>query len=108
MEIALLAAHMIGDYCAQTDAMAARKLIDWRVRTIHVVCYTFCFVPFLWLWNVDLGSALWFLGALFVTHWLTDCRRWASGEKWAPKPIMVDQAIHLATLAVLFKLFLFQ
>ena len=106
MEIALLAAHMIGDYWAQTDTMAARKFTSWQWRTFHVICYTLCFVPFLALWHADLKSSALFLAALFVTHWLTDCRRWASGEKWPPKPILVDQAIHAATLAVLYKMFL--
>jgi hypothetical protein len=121
-----LAAHMVGDYVTQTNWMAANKLVRTEVfcttimgepghphreivnfwhsamaRTIHVALYTAGFVPVAYLSGLRGQNAAAFLAAVFVTHWLTDCRRWASGDKWPAKPILVDQTIHIATLAAI-------
>lgn len=101
----LIAAHMLGDYITQTDYMAAHKLTNAKVRALHVTVYTLGFVPFLLWAGVAPVVAGMFLGAVWITHFITDCRRWASGKGWAPKPILVDQAIHLITLAILARLF---
>ena len=101
MDLALLAAHLVGDYIFQTDAIAARKLTDARVRAWHCLTYCAAFVPFLLLYAVPLSHAAPFLLWLYATHFVTDSRRWASGDKWAPKPILVDQALHAVALAVL-------
>lgn len=97
----LLAAHMVGDYILQTDWMAANKLHDWRARLAHVFVYTSAFSPVGVYARLFPGELLAFLAAVFVTHFVTDSRRWASGAKWPPKPILVDQSIHVATLAAL-------
>jgi hypothetical protein len=99
--LGLAAAHMVGDYIAQTGWMAANKLADWRIRAIHVTCYCACFVPVLVVAGVTGQNLGGFLLLLWLTHFITDSRRWASGEQWPPKPILVDQAIHLATVYVL-------
>jgi hypothetical protein len=44
------------------------------------------------------------LGANFAVHYALDSRRWCSGEKWPPRPIIVDQALHLVTLAMMVRL----
>lgn len=100
----LIAAHMLGDYILQTDEMAKAKLTDWRVRLWHVITYSWAFV-LVGMWHTrDLRQSLLFALAVAVTHFITDSKRWASGEKWPPKPILVDQTIHLITLAVLGRL----
>lgn len=91
---------MVGDHVLQTDWMAARKLLDWRVRLVHVAVYTACFVVVPLQARMPLLRALLFLAAVGVPHFVVDCRRWASGEVWPPKPILVDQAIHAACLAI--------
>lgn len=119
LSIWLIALHMLGDYILQTPTMAAFKLKDWKVRTIHVGCYT---IPFAWfsaVWlqfhtpvaaeylapyfthGVSSNYTCWalFTIGVFTMHWVTDCRRWASPIPWAPKPIMVDQTLHLLQLA---------
>ncbi len=45
-----------------------------------------------------------FMGLLWLTYFVTDSRCWANAEKWPPKPILVDQAIHITTLAVIARL----
>ena len=100
----LLAAHMVGDYVLQTDEMAKRKLTDWRVRLLHVICYCLPFICLFAMIDQDMPGGWLFLGLLALTHFITDSRRWASGEKWPPKPILVDQTIHLVTLALLARL----
>lgn len=96
----LLAAHMIGDYVIQNDWMAANKLKCWKARSVHVLVYTLGFVPFLLLAGAGTSQLLLFLAITAITHWLVDTRRWASSDKWPPKPILVDQAIHITQLAV--------
>ena len=97
----LLAAHLIGDYVLQTNEQAKNKLTDARVRAAHVSTYH---VPFLvagLATGAHTGRLAAFLALSWAAHFATDSRRWASGEKWPPKPILVDQAIHIATLTVL-------
>ena len=98
MELLILSLHMIGDFVTQNNRMAQLKFSDWRWRTIHVVVYT---LPFCGLYLIA-PLPWWAIIAVFVAHWITDCRRWASGEEWAPKPIMVDQSLHIAQLAIIF------
>lgn len=106
LSMILLAGHMVGDYIAQNDWMAANKLKDWKVRAVHVTCYSLCFIPSVAYSRPGQAGAAWFFAWLWATHFITDSRRWASGEKWGPKPILVDQSIHIATLAVLGVVFL--
>lgn len=100
IDLTIIACHMVGEYVTQTDWMAARKLSDWRARLAHVAAYTagFAFVP--WQAHLPLARAAAFLLAIGIPHFCVDCRRWASGDVWPPKPILVDQAIHMAFLAV--------
>lgn len=99
--IDFLAAHMLGDYILQTHDMSQRKLTHAGIRALHVTIYTLCFVPFLWLLNLPLDRCVLFLALCWITHFITDSRRWRSGEQWPPLPILVDQSIHAVTLAVL-------
>lgn len=98
----LLAGHMLGDYILQTDHMAAFKLKSARVRALHVSVYCLGFLLLVPLAGLtDPGRLALFLVLLWATHFATDCRRWASADKWPPKPILVDQSIHIVTLALL-------
>lgn len=94
----ILALHMMGDFVIQNDWMAKRKFTSRLVLTLHVLTYTALFAAsaFLqhWPWWVPV--------LVFVTHWITDSRRWASDKYWSCKPIMVDQTIHIVTLAIIF------
>lgn len=97
----LLTSHLFGDYVFQIGPIPARKLTDWRIRLFHVAIYTVCFVPSALIETRDLSHVLLFLAALAVCHFITDSRRFGSGATWAPRPIMVDQSLHVAQLAVL-------
>ena len=101
----LAAAHMLGDFVTQNDWMAANKLSDWRARLVHVAVYATGFIPVILMTPLPWSHRAAFMALLTVTHFVTDCRRWASGDKWPPKPVLVDQSIHLATLGVLAYLF---
>lgn len=96
----LLAAHMTGDYLLQSKDMAARKLDDWWVRYVHTLVYT-TVVGFALLWYADsewqlVAAYLW----VFVTHFITDSRRWRTGNPWPAMPILQDQSLHAVQLAV--------
>lgn len=102
----LLAGHMLGDYILQTDHMATFKLKSAWVRAYHVSVYCLCFLPLMPLAGLtDPGRLLLFLILLWATHFATDCRRWASADKWPPKPILIDQSIHIVTLALMGRAF---
>ena len=102
----IIALHMLGDYLLQTDWMAANKLRSAGVRTVHVLVYSVGFVPLGLFYASSAGRAWGFVGLVFVTHWVTDSRRWASDKVWAPKPILIDQALHVLSLAILGAVFL--
>ena len=118
LSIWLIALHMLGDYILQNNWMAANKFKSAFVRTVHVSCYTVPFAVFAYLWlkinhlspTTDLFGLLHcrvfvrlpaFVEGVFICHWITDCRRWASDKPWCAKPIMVDQTLHLLQLAAL-------
>ena len=97
----LIAAHMVGDYILQTDHMARNKFQDWKIRALHVTLYALPFLLLMCCYEASVAEKAIFMGLLWLTHFVTDSRCWASAEKWPPKPILVDQAIHIATLAVI-------
>lgn len=101
ISLLMLAAHMLGDYVLQTNYMAANKFTSHKVRALHVSLYTLCFIPVTLYAKVGYLNSFSFLGLVWLTHFITDCRRWASAEQWCAKPIMVDQTIHIVTLAIL-------
>lgn len=102
----LLACHMVGDYIFQTSDMAAKKLTEWPTRLLHVLAYNLPFMVLCLLTGATGPKVGLFLLLNVVIHFIVDSRRWASGKDWAPKPILVDQSIHLVTLAALWHLFL--
>jgi hypothetical protein len=102
----LLAAHLAGDFVMQTEDMAQRKLTDWRVRALHVSVYCVPFLMLAWLYGPGVTRSALFFVLLWVTHFLIDIRRWAADAAWPHKSVMVDQSIHVATLAVLARLLL--
>jgi len=130
ISLLLLAAHLVGDFVTQTPWMAANKLVKYEivyrssigepgqpflgptnfwfsaaVRALHVTIYTAGFAPIAWFCRLSVDRGVSFLVAVWLTHFVTDCRRWASDKSWCAKPIMVDQAIHITTLAILGVLF---
>lgn len=103
ISIDFIAAHMLGDYIVQSlfPGMATQKLTNHKVRAVHVTTYVMGFVPFLYLLQLPLPNCVCFCVLNWASHFITDSRRWASGDDWPPLPIMVDQSIHAVTLALL-------
>ncbi len=97
----LLAAHMIGDYILQTDEMAKKKLEDSTVRAHHVTRYCLPFVAVGLTSKASLVRVAAFVAFVWITHFVTDSKRWLPNEDWAPGTIINDQALHLAQLAIL-------
>lgn len=97
----LLAAHLVGDYVLQTNYQATNKLSDPYARAEHVTTYHIPFLIAGVATRTHYGRLAAFLVLSWIAHFATDSRRWASGEEWPPKPILVDQAIHIATLTAL-------
>lgn len=97
----VLASHVGGDFLTQNDQEARTKFSSVAVRALHVTKYTLWF--FWVLWFLPLVGAAGLLLLIWVTHFITDTRRWVpENHPWPAKAIVVDQSIHLVTLAVLF------
>jgi Protein of unknown function (DUF3307) len=113
--LALLTAHLVGDFLIQTEWQAVNKtggLGDSRSRRAllaHVVAYTASFSPAL-LWigrGTSTRRALAVGGAVAVPHLLVDDGRlvelWLRKVKRAPQPppalaVAVDQSFHVLCL----------
>lgn len=99
----LLAAHMVGDFIFQTDGIARNKLKNKKVLLLHCFLYMLAFVPTAFYYY-DYGKALLFLTAIFLAHIFVDWKRWASDKDWPPKPILVDQSLHIIALAIIVRM----
>lgn len=100
----LIAAHMVGDYITQTPHMAANKLNDARVRAKHVSAYTAGFVPAALASRVSWWRKGLFVALVWLTHFITDSKRWIENDEWPPGTILADQALHAVQLAILQRL----
>lgn len=100
----LLACHLIGDYILQTDDMAKKKLTDARVRAHHVTRYCLPFLAAGILTRVNPARLGVFLALVWITHYVTDSKRWIPNEDWPPGTIINDQALHITQLAALNRL----
>ena len=89
--LALLAAHLAGDFVFQTDAMVRRKDAP-RVLLLHVVLVTV--ISALLLGNPDPRL----LGILFLSHLATDAVKTYLLPRNLPA-LVLDQAVHLAVIA---------
>ena len=62
LPLALLVAHTLGDFVAQSNWMAINKSKNWLALSVHVLVYSLFFLP----WGL-----LFFL-ITFATHFVTD------------------------------------
>lgn len=84
----LVACHLIGDYCLQSNFIAKTKGENWYHLFIHCFLYT---IPF---W-VSFGCG-WSLAALFISHMITDALK----ARYRKISYPVDQLVHYAVLSV--------
>lgn len=104
MALELLALHLLGDFVLQNEWMARNKLTSIHARLVHVAAYG---CPFLFWGLFSHGQAgVSFASAVMVTHFLVDSRRFAANHPWPPKSILIDQSLHVISLALLARLFL--
>lgn len=82
--LAIVLAHLFGDYLLQTDSMAQRKTSSWKWALTHAGMYS---VPYALLLFIILGGLTWpGLAALVViggTHAVIDRYRLAKHVIWA-------------------------
>lgn len=98
--MALLAAHMLGDFPLQTDAMAEGKFESLHQRAVHSWVHMVLATLFTWPFLTNAQTAL--VGPMvLVLHFAIDTRRWAEPKDgFEVYPIAVDQAYHVASLFV--------
>lgn len=99
--IDLIAAHLVGDFVLQDHEMAMNKLADARVRARHVTRYCLPFAVAGLVSRVDVKRLAAFLVLVWITHFITDSKRWLPNEEWGPGTVINDQALHALQLAVL-------
>jgi hypothetical protein len=97
----ILAAHMLGDYILQTNEEAVGKTSSPSLLAKHVAKYCIPHAIVGLVHGRSIGRGIAYTLSIGATHAFIDHRRWASGEEWPPKPILVDQAIHSAQIALL-------
>lgn len=82
--LAIILAHLLGDYLLQTNSMAQRKTGSWKWALIHAGMYS---LPYAVLLFILLGSLTWpWVLALLViggTHAVIDRYRLAKHVIWA-------------------------
>lgn len=74
----LLTAHMVGDFVIQNRWMAAFKLSDWKIRTIHVFTYSIPFSPIMGFYSNSPLDGFLFGFLLYLLHYATDSHRFRS------------------------------
>lgn len=96
----LIFVHFFADFIMQTDKMAQNKSSNIKWLSIHILVYSIFFIPFGLMFAIANGLA----------HWLTDyCSSKATTylykkeqRHWFFVVIGLDQAIHMATLVLLY------
>lgn len=105
MSLELIALHMLGDFILQNERMAQNKLKSVAVRFVHVNLYAFPFL--IWAAYFYGLNGVWFYLSVWATHFAVDSHRFAANHPYPPKPILIDQSLHIISLAVLARLFLY-
>lgn len=100
-EFDILAAHMVGDYILQTNEEAVGKTTSPSLLAKHVAKYCIPHAVVGLVHGRSIGRSIAYTLSVGITHAFIDHRRWASGEEWPPKPILVDQAIHAVQLSII-------
>ncbi len=105
MIIAMLLAHLVGDYILQWETLAQRKSREVKVVLLHggiVTAVTVLFaLPFdatWWPWALGIGVA----HTIIDAGWLWVGRRWHAARQSGRYPIvrlMIDQLLHLSVIA---------
>lgn len=108
---ALLVGHMVGDYIAQNDWMAANKSRSSVACFVHCVAYTFavwCCSAAFYAWS-PLGLLIVFTAHFPLDRWrlaawwmrnVSGQRGFADGPLAPWSAVVVDNTFHLATLLV--------
>lgn len=97
----LLACHLIGDFCLISHERTQKKLTDPYVRADHVTRYCLPFLVAGVASRVNPVRLAAFLALVWITHFVTDSKRWLPNEDWPPGTIINDQALHIVQLTVL-------
>lgn len=101
----LFVCHLIGDFLLQNDWMQAKSK-NSVVCSVHVAAYSIPFWFMLWQGHLPLWAVL----LILTEHWLQDrfglhlkwmkAYRQSSPDKWPVGPLCIDQAFHIASIAI--------
>jgi hypothetical protein len=104
MIIAMLLAHLVGDYILQGDALARRKsreikgvLLHGGIVTATAVLFALPFDAAWWSWASGIGLAHTAIDAGWL--WVNRRRQIRSGH-YPIVRLMIDQALHLGVIAI--------
>lgn len=84
LSLAVILAHLLGDYVLQTDSMAQRKTSSWRWALTHAAMYSLPYAVLLFLLTGRIDLA-WLVGLVIIggTHAIIDRYRLAKHVIWA-------------------------
>lgn len=102
LALALLSAHLLGDFYFQPSWMAKQKMVNVRIRLVHAYIHGVLAMAFLIFVLSDFRQVA--LAGLFVlvVHFIIDSRRWVEAPEDFPLyPVCVDQSFHVVSLYVL-------
>lgn len=106
VSIALLAAHMVGDFILKTDDMAGRTRDEaWpRLKhvTVHFVTAAIALMPIVAVETATLAAA-----AVMALHFIVDSLPLPEPkDDFEAYPMAVDQTLHVSSLAIVAVLYL--
>lgn len=100
--LAIIMAHMVGDYLFQSDYLAANKGKDNYILLAHSVIYTFGVMLVAYLFNIETKALnLFLIGAIHIPVDYLKAR--GITVKWfgSSKALLLDQLVHYITLLLL-------
>lgn len=102
--LALVIAHLVGDFVVQRKAVIDGKRIErWSAFAEHGIWHLACLV-IAWLLFAPPGTEAWQIavafGGIVVLHLITDLAKYRWMADRALPAFLVDQAIHLAVLSM--------
>ena len=99
----LILAHFLADFPLQPNLIYKVKLRSFWGQALHAATFTICSIALCWPFLRI--KALWILIVFLGTiHLLIDCLkiRYFNTEKYRVGTFLADQALHIATISVIF------
>jgi hypothetical protein len=108
VSLLVLASHLVADFPLQMDWIANNKRENSLALLLHVYVHATVTAGALFTFTgLGTGDVLACSLGIAVTHGAIDTRRWAEPQEWMELyPILIDQIMHIAAIAIVVSLVL--